>query len=796
MLLSYNWLKEYLNIEDSVEKLADKITRGGLEVEEIIYLDKELSGLVVGYVKYIEKHPDAEKLNVCKIDLGDEELQIVCGASNIEKGQYVIVAKVGAKLPEFKIKKAKLRGVESYGMICSLKELGLSQSVIPKKYSDGIYVFDEEVVLGEDVVKVLGLNDTIIDIAVTPNRADSLSMRGLVYEIASLYNKKVNFKENFEKVNYINSDITVEKQSDNCNNYYAQVINNIEIKDSPLWLQNKLIKSGIRPINNIVDITNYVILEYGQPMHAFDKKLLGNNIIVRQAKDKEKLTTLDGDERTLTENDLVIANKNNAVALAGVMGGKETEVNKETKNIVLESAYFNPLSVRKTSSYHNLRSDSSARFEKGIDINLQKMALARAVELIKELCPEAEVEKVVGFGEEVASKTIKISTEYLNNIIGLNLTTNEIVNILNSLSFEVKVSEDNLEVVIPTRRFDITLKQDIAEEVARMYGYDNIPSTLPKFSKSTKGGLTYKQKMIRSLRKTYLSNGFFDTINYSLLSEEEAKNFSIKQDPKVKLLMPMSENHSTLRQSLIPGLLNTAKYNNARKQKNLKLLELGNVFFGSGLAEVQPKEEFYFSALITGKDKLTKWLKEEHTFDFYDIKGYLELTFKNLGMLEDISYKKAELENMHPGRTAKVFYREEEIGFLGEVHPLHCEKFDLEKVYVFEINLNKILNNNKVKPRYEEISKYPKVTRDIAMLINKDEEYTNIFNLINNLNIKLISNIELFDLYEKLEFEKEKKSIAITITYVDKEKTLTDEEINNAHNKVLEALTNYGALIR
>ncbi|MDO4813604.1 MAG: phenylalanine--tRNA ligase subunit beta [Gemella sp.] len=796
MLLSYNWLKELVNIEDSAEVLADKITRGGLEVEEVIKLDSELSGLVVGYVESKEKHPDAEKLNVCQVNVGEETLQIVCGAANVDAGQHVIVAKPGAKLPGIKIKKAKLRGVESNGMICSLKELGFESSVVPKKTQDGIFVFEEEVKPGQDVIELLGLNDSVIDIAITPNRADALSMRGLVYETSALYNKEVNFDKKAEDKAYPATDLTVKVESENCLNYIGQVVKNVEVKESPLWLQTKLMKAGIRPISNIVDVTNYVLLEYGQPMHAFDKDLLGSDILVRQAKAGEKITTLDDTERELTENNLVITDGTKPVALAGVMGGKDTEVSDSTKTIVLESAYFAPVSVRKTSSYHGLRSDSSARFEKGIDANMQTAALARAVELILELCPQAEVEAPVAVLKEAPEKEISVTATYLNNYIGINLTSTQVADLLRSLSFEVELNGDDLKVLVPSRRPDITIKQDLAEEVARLYGYDNIEATLPSFSKAVKGGLSYKQRLVRDLRRTYLSVGFNDTINYSLVSEEEAGQFVLAENPKVKLLMPMTETHSTLRQSQIPGLLNALAYNKARRQDNLKLVEIGKVFFGSGDDNIQPREELYLTGVLSGKDVLSKWQKEEIKFDFFTAKAYLELVFEKLGLSSEISYEKAALDLMHPGRTAKVLYKGEVIGLIGEIHPEHARNLDLAEVYVFEINLDKVLTNDKVKPQYEEISKYPTVTRDIAMLMDKKDAYTNVEAVILGLNNRLIKSVSVFDVYEGIGLPEGKKSVAISVAYNDRDKTLTEEEINAVHSKVVKALENYGVTIR
>ena len=797
MLVSYNWLKQYTNVEDNANALAEKITRGGIEVEGVEYLADEISNVVVGYVVSKEKHPDAEKLNVCQVNVGEEEnLQIVCGAPNVDAGQYVIVAKVGAKLPGIKIKKAKLRGVESQGMICSLAELGLSKSVVPKNYQEGIYVFETEQELGSDVVEVLGLNDYILDLSITPNRADALSMRGLTYELGALYNNKVDFNDVEKEENYEATSLQVAIESDSCRNYVGQVVKNVEVKSSPLWLQTRLMNSGIRPINNIVDITNFVLLEFGQPMHAFDKDLVGDKIVVRDAKEGEVLETLDGEERKLQTTDLVITDGTRAIALGGVMGGKNTEVSEETKNIILESAYFNPTSVRRTSAAHGLRSDSSARFEKGIDPNMQKAALARAVELILELCPNAVVESSVGVVNKEEEKVVEITTSYINNYLGITLSTEEIAAILEGLSFTVEVTGENLVVKVPTRRPDISIKQDLVEEVIRIYGYDNLASTLPKFSKTTKGGLTYSQRMVRDLRAVYASLGFNDTINYSLVSEEEATEYTLEDHHKVRLLMPMTETHSTLRQSLVPGLLNTVQYNVARKQKDLKLLEIGRVFFGSGDDNIQPKETLYLSAALTGEERATKWLKESSTLDFFAAKGYLEVVFERLGLEEKVTYKKSTLEGMHPGRFAEVHLGEKRIGFIGEVHPQVADKLGLNTTYVFEINLDEVISESKVKPKYEEVTKYPEITRDIAMLVDVKDEYQNIYNVIESVNSKLITNVELFDLYAGAELLAGKKSLALTITYSDKQKTLTDEEVTAVHEKVLAALTAYGAIIR
>lgn len=796
MLLSYNWLKELINIEDNAYDLAEKITRSGLEVEEVLDLSKNLSNIVVGYVKEKQKHPNAEKLSICTVDVGEEELQIVCGAPNVEKGQYVIVAKIGAKLNKIKIKKAKLRSIESQGMLCSLEELGINSSQVPKEYQNGIFVFNKKQELGADVVKLLGLDDKIIDIAITPNRADALSMRGIFYEVCAIYDKKDKFKEIFEEKEYEKTDLKINSESESCKTYFGQVIKNVKIEPSPLWVQMKLIKSGVRPINNVVDITNYVMLEYGQPMHAFDKDKLGDRILIREACDGEKIITLDGIERELKNNELVITDTQTPVAIAGVMGGENTEVTNNTKNIVFESAYFSADSIRKTSSQHNLRSESSQRFEKGVDPNLQKKALNRAVELLKEICPNIIVEEEVFIGTHIKEEKIEVTSNYLNNYIGINITTEEIKKILLSLNFKVEEDDDKLIVEVPTRRSDIKIKQDLAEEVARLYGYDNIVSTLPKFSKSTKGGLTYKQKLIKNLRNLYINLGFYDTINYSLLSEKEATQFTTNRHNTVKLLLPMSNRHSHLRQSLIPGLLKSLQYNYARKNENLKLLEIGKVFFAKNNENIQPDEKMYISAVLTGKEKETKWLKEEQSIDFFTAKGYLELIFKKLDILKDISYKKINMDLLHPGRSAKIFYKDIEIGIIGEIHPTYERELGIEKTYIFEIDLDLILENVKNKFIYKEVSKYPTVTRDIAMLISKDDTYQNIKDIIKNINSNLIKEVSLFDVYEGKGLPDNKKSIAVTVSYNNSEKTLTEEEILKIHDKVLNSLIEYGVTIR
>ena len=797
MLVSYNWLKQYTNVEDNATDLAEKITRGGIEIEGVDYLAEELSNVVIGYVESKEKHPDAEKLSVCQVNIGEEEnLQIVCGAPNVDAGQYVIVAKVGAKLPGIKIKKAKLRGVESQGMICSLKELGLNQSVIPKNYQEGIYIFGEKQELGADVSEVLGLNDYILDLSITPNRADALSMRGLSYELGALYNKAVTFNDKEVAENYEQTTLSVEVESPSCKNYLGQVIKNIEVKDSPLWLQVRLMSSGIRPINNIVDITNYVLLEFGQPMHAFDKDLVGDKIVIRDAKEGEVLETLDGVERKLQDTDLVITDGKQPIALGGVMGGKNTEVSESTKNIILESAYFNSSSIRRTSAAHGLRSDSSARFEKGIDSNMQLAALQRAVELILELCPNATVESSVGVVNKEQEREVAITTTYINNYLGIILSTEEIISILESLNFGVEVAAEELIVKVPTRRPDITIKQDLVEEVIRIYGYDKLPATLPK-GDGTAGELTETQKLRRKVRTVAEGAGLTEVISYALTTPEKAMQFSMKPSNLTELMWPMTVDRSVLRQNMVAGILDTVAYNVARKNKDLALYEIGKVFEQTG----NPQEElpteinsfaYALTGLVTEKDFQTPAVP----VDFFYAKGILEALFDRLGLKVEYTATQA-LAGMHPGRTATISLDGQVVGFVGQVHPVTAKDYNIPETYVAEINLTAIEQVIQPAKPFVEITKFPAVTRDIALLLKAEISHKEVVEAIEAAGVKRLTDIKLFDVFSGEKLGLGMKSMAYTLTFQNPEDTLEDEEVARYMEKIQKSLeVTIGAEVR
>lgn len=565
MFISKEWLETYVEIDQPINELAEKITRTGIEVDDIIDYTKEIKKLVVGKIKEIAPHPDADKLNICQVDIGESELvQIVCGAPNVDAGQTVIVATVGGRLPGgIKIKRAKLRGERSEGMICSLQELGLSSNLVPKAFEDGIYVFSTEVEPGTDALKALYLDDQVMEFDLTPNRADALSMVGTAYEVAALYNVAMNKpKTKTEALSQQAAEelsVTVQN-SDKVPYYSARIVKNVTIAPSPEWMQMRLIKAGIRPINNVVDISNYVLLEYGQPLHMFDQEQIGSNHIeVRQAHENETMTTLDNQERSLLASDIVITNGETPIAIAGVMGGDFSEVTEATKHVVIEGAIFDSVSIRHTSRRLNLRSEASSRFEKGIATEFVNEAVDRACYLLETYANGQVLSDNVAQGDLGSFVTpINISVDKVNNTIGFELTAEEIESIFVQLGFETTMNNNELTVKVPSRRKDITIKEDLIEEIARIYGYDEIPSTLPVFEHVTHGALTDKQAKSRIVKETLEGAGLSQAINYSLVDKERAQDFALETRDTIGLLMPMSEAHSTLRQSLIPHLIDAA----------------------------------------------------------------------------------------------------------------------------------------------------------------------------------------------------------------------------------------------
>ncbi|HDB5014578.1 TPA: phenylalanine--tRNA ligase subunit beta [Staphylococcus aureus] len=800
MLISNEWLKEYVTIDDSVSDLAERITRTGIEVDDLIDYTKDIKNLVVGFVKSKEKHPDADKLNVCQVDIGeDEPVQIVCGAPNVDAGQYVIVAKVGGRLPGgIKIKRAKLRGERSEGMICSLQEIGISSNYIPKSFESGIYVFSESQVPGTDALQALYLDDQVMEFDLTPNRADALSMIGTAYEVAALYNTKMTKPETTSNELELsaNDELTVTIENEDKVPYYsARVVHDVTIEPSPIWMQARLIKAGIRPINNVVDISNYVLLEYGQPLHMFDQDAIGSQqIVVRQANEGEKMTTLDDTERELLTSDIVITNGQTPIALAGVMGGDFSEVKEQTSNIVIEGAIFDPVSIRHTSRRLNLRSESSSRFEKGIATEFVDEAVDRACYLLQTYANGKVLKDRVSSGELGAFITpIDITADKINRTIGFDLSQNDIVTIFNQLGFDTEINDDVITVLVPSRRKDITIKEDLIEEVARIYGYDDIPSTLPVFDKVTSGQLTDRQYKTRMVKEVLEGAGLDQAITYSLVSKEDATAFSMQQRQTIDLLMPMSEAHASLRQSLLPHLIEAASYNVARKNKDVKLFEIGNVFFANGEGEL-PDQVEYLSGILTGDYVVNQWQGKKETVDFYLAKGVVDRVSEKLNL--EFSYRRADIDGLHPGRTAEILLENKVVGFIGELHPTLAADNDLKRTYVFELNFDALMAVSVGYINYQPIPRFPGMSRDIALEVDQNIPAADLLSTIHAHGGNILKDTLVFDVYQGEHLEKSKKSIAIRLNYLDTEETLTDERVSKVQAEIEAALIEQGAVIR
>ncbi|HEE1548284.1 TPA: phenylalanine--tRNA ligase subunit beta [Staphylococcus aureus] len=800
MLISNEWLKEYVTIDDSVSDLAERITRTGIEVDDLIDYTKDIKNLVVGFVKSKEKHPDADKLNVCQVDIGeDEPVQIVCGAPNVDAGQYVIVAKVGGRLPGgIKIKRAKLRGERSEGMICSLQEIGISSNYIPKSFESGIYVFSESQVPGTDALQALYLDDQVMEFDLTPNRADALSMIGTAYEVAALYNTKMTKPETTSNELELsaNDELTVTIENEDKVPYYsARVVHDVTIEPSPIWMQARLIKAGIRPINNVVDISNYVLLEYGQPLHMFDQDAIGSQqIVVRQANEGEKMTTLDDTERELLTSDIVITNGQTPIALAGVMGGDFSEVKEQTSNIVIEGAIFDPVSIRHTSRRLNLRSESSSRFEKGIATEFVDEAVDRACYLLQTYANGKVLKDRVSSGELGAFITpIDITADKINRTIGFDLSQNDIVTIFNQLGFDTEINDDVITVLVPSRRKDITIKEDLIEEVARIYGYDDIPLTLPVFDKVTSGQLTDRQYKTRMVKEVLEGAGLDQAITYSLVSKEDATAFSMQQRQTIDLLMPMSEAHASLRQSLLPHLIEAASYNVARKNKDVKLFEIGNVFFANGEGEL-PDQVEYLSGILTGDYVVNQWQGKKETVDFYLAKGVVDRVSEKLNL--EFSYRRADIDGLHPGRTAEILLENKVVGFIGELHPTLAADNDLKRTYVFELNFDALMAVSVGYINYQPIPRFPGMSRDIALEVDQNIPAADLLSTIHAHGGNILKDTLVFDVYQGEHLEKGKKSIAIRLNYLDTEETLTDERVSKVQAEIEAALIEQGAVIR
>lgn len=809
MYVSYNWLNQYVDLGNiSPEELAEKVTKSGIEVEGIeAVVSEQAIGVVVGHVISCEKHPDADKLNLCQVDIGTEQLQIICGAPNVAEGQKVAVAKPGAVLPgNFKIKKVKLRGIESNGMICSLKELGVKESFIPAEYTSGIYVFPKDAVVGETVDELLNLNDAILELDVLANRADALSMLGVAYEVGAILNQLVilpdetiESKAKEEAQNFVSVDVEAKE----LNPYYgAFIIKDVVIKPSPLWMQNYLLAAGIRPINNVVDITNYVLLEYGQPLHAFDfEKFNSDKVLVRRAKDGEEIVTLDDQTRKLTAENLVITNGTVPTAIAGVMGGADTEVDTNTKTILLEAAYFDSILVRKTVKATGLRSESSTRFEKGVDPKRVKKAGQRACHLLEKYAEGTVLQGVSEYDAlDYSEKTVEMNVDIVNKRLGSDISIEEMAAILDRLQFSYEQNAKDFTITIPTRRQDIAIFEDILEEIIRIYGYDYLPFTLPKGDGQI-GGLTERQRLKRKVKAYFEGIGLMESRSYSLTDEKD-KNKLIspeiaKQHPvPIALAKPMSEEHKYLRLSLLPELIHALTYNLARNQSNIHYYELGSIFVAEEeKITKQPEEILRAAGVITGNWVDHPWQKEVKPVDFYVVKGIVEGLFDLLNL--SVTFEQTTMKEMHPGRTAVLKLNDNVIGFLGQLHPIAAKEADLKETYVFDVDLDAALDAYENVPSFTDIPKYPAISRDIAFILDEEVLAGEVQSLIKEVGAPLVKQVHIFDVYQGEHLENGKKSIAYHLIYQDPEKTLKDDEVETSYQEIVKAVADkFNAYVR
>ena len=786
MIVSYNWLKELLELNVKPEQLKDEMSLYSIEVESFSKL-VNATNLVVGLVKEKVKHENSDHLNVCQVNFGEYDLQIVCGAPNVEVGQKVIVALPGAVLPGGTIKKSTIRGVESNGMICSLQELGLESKYVPEKYAHGIYVLSDEAIPGTPALEFLGLDDYVIELGLTPNRMDLLSMKGVANDVKAMYNVKERPLEYelHESEALTSDEISVELETTNCYSCYARVIKDVKIAESPEFIKARLIASGIRPINNVVDITNYILMLFGQPLHSFDQDKLGNKIVVRRAHQDEETVTLDGITRKLNHSDILITDGEKPVCIAGIMGSNNTEVDDNTKNIVLEAAVFRPQSVRKTSSRLGLRSEASVRYERGVDLNQTLEAMNYACYLLEKYAGGKVSKGYVHQGKDyIEDKEFIIDEKYIEDYLGINIPLNKIKHICESLSFNVMINNNELIVKVPNRRLDISIKQDLVEEIARINGYDQLKETLPIMNVS--GGLTEHQKARRTIRHTLASLGLNECVTYSLVSHKEQDQFNLltsENQKPIELLHPMSEEHSVLRRTLLSSLVEVVKYNQARKITNNAFFEIGKKYYQ---IEDETYEETILSGIINGNVPSTLWKEANKKVDFFYLKGILDVLFDKLRVNVKYIALDQELNELHPKRTAKLLYNNQVVGFVGELHPKYAKQNDLVESYVFEIALDALIEKPLEVERFTSISKVPSVERDLALVMNINQSVNEIVEAITKSD-KMISSVTVFDLYVGESLGSDKKSVAVRIT-LESDETLTEEVISSKIKRILKSL--------
>ncbi len=777
-MISLEWVSDYIDISDQdLKELAVKITQSGINVEKVI--TNHIDNLVIGKVISCIDHPDSDHLHVCMVDVGKSEaIQIVCGAPNVREGLKVIVSLPGAVLPgNFEIKKGKIRGVESNGMICALYELGLEEKN-DETYAKGIEELNSDAKVGEDPIKYLGLDDTLYELDIHKHRNNDCYYHiGFAYEIGAILNRRVVLpQDSFKEVNdSINNHFNLDVETEKCPYYTARMVRNIKIKESPDFIKRRLIRAGMRPINNVVDISNYVMLEYGQPLHFFDKKKLGNKVLVRDAKEGEKVITLDGKERILSSADIVITDGEKPVCVAGVMGGENTEVDDNTTDILIEAAIFDPVSIRYTAAKLDLRSEASIRYGKGLNFEYTDKALKRACHLLEKYADAEILTDIVKHDKvDKTIKTVEFSPDDINKLLGIKIDEEDMKVELGRLDFAYEYKDRKFTVTIPRRRLDIDpYVNDIAEEIGRLYGYQNLVSTLPVVPIRRGdyiGDVKYRKQVSKRLRRL----GLNEAKTYTLISPDMAKLFDYEHKEKVILPNPMSIDKSVVRTSIIPSLLNVYDYNKKRKVKDILLYEVAKTY------DKSYNEESKIAGLLSGNYISNGWNFAKKV-DFYVVKGIVEDLLDYMGFKNRYSFTAGGVDDLHPGISAKILLDKKEIGIIGRVHP----KILKDEVYVFEISLQALMTE--IKPlKYKEAPKYPSMEKDMAFILDKSIEAGKVIDIIKKAGGRILSDVTVFDVYEGENIDNSKKSIAFKLNFMDINRTLNEEEVMQSFKKIIE----------
>ncbi|EDS76175.1 phenylalanyl-tRNA synthetase, beta subunit [Clostridium botulinum C str. Eklund] len=780
MLVPINWLKDYVDINISPQELGDALTLSGSKVEEVIVTGDVINKVVTGKIIKIEKHPDAEKLSICQVDVNSEEpIQIVTAATNMKEQDIVPVALHGSTLADgTKIKKGKLRGVPSNGMFCSEEELG----IVGDEPVVGLMILPENTPLGREMKEVIDLEKASIDFEITSNRPDCLSVIGIAREVAATLGtsyRKPSTEYKVQNSENINNTLKVEVKDELCRRYMARGVKNVKIAPSPSWMQERLLEAGVRPINNIVDITNFVMIELGQPMHAFDRReITSNTIVVERAKNGEKFITLDEEERELNEDILNIKDGDRTIALAGIMGGLNSEVKEDTTEVVFECANFDGTNIRVSSKKLNLRTEASGKFEKDLDPNAVEEAMNRACHLIQELGAGEIMEGTIDvYGNKKETHTVTVNSTWINRFLGTDISKEQMKEYLDRLELLTEISGEDLVITVPTFRCDINIKEDVAEEIARIYGYNNVKTTIPSVE-TLRGGKSTKQLLQDKIVDTLIASGLNQSIAYSFVSPKVFDKILVPEDSELRKVVtirnPLGEDYSIMRTTSIPSMMESLSRNYSRNNSEVRLFEIGKIYIPN--ENELPEERNIISLGMYGN------------VDYLDLKGVVENIIDELGVEKVKFQRESENPSFHPGKTAALYIKKEFIGVVGEIHPDVAEKYEVdERCYVAELNMDILLKHTKIQKKYISLPRFPAVTRDLAVIIDRDILVQEIEDIIKNQGGKLLESAKLFDVYEGKQIPDNKKSIAYSLVYRG-DRTLTDKDVNKVHDKIVRAL--------